>query len=291
MAKELATLQGADGGPKLGFTEVGAGADILSGQYGDDTLFGGAADDQIWGGPGNDTLLGGSGIDKLYGGEGHDRLGGGHGADVMNGGNGDDFYLVDNVLDVVSDASGTDTVILGANGAYTLSKVEIVATATTVTNATITVAAGGTGVAGVDLALMGSSSSTNLTLRYNGTAEIAVALFGGGGNDRFRLEGASADFGEFHFKDISAGDQIDLTAYDIDEKLASGVVDIRFSSFPSGTFLIADDVLSAITSLMHKETGSPELRMQTLFSALTTTGLLRKWQLAGQRSWQSFTGL
>jgi uncharacterized delta-60 repeat protein len=54
---------------------------------------------------GSDELLGNAGNDKLYGGSGDDLLDGGTGADIMAGGAGNDFYLVDNIKDVVTETT------------------------------------------------------------------------------------------------------------------------------------------------------------------------------------------
>jgi autotransporter-associated beta strand protein len=57
------------------------------------------------------VLAGGANDDTLDGGGGNDTLDGGVGADQMRGGAGDDTYLVDNLLDVISDTDGNDAVI------------------------------------------------------------------------------------------------------------------------------------------------------------------------------------
>ncbi|WP_294245168.1 calcium-binding protein [Propionivibrio sp.] len=89
----------------------------ITGTAGSDTLTGDSSNNQIYGLAGNDTL---AGLD------GDDLLDGGLGADQMSGGLGDDIFIVDNVGDVVSEASngGTDTV--RSSVTYTLtSNVEI----------------------------------------------------------------------------------------------------------------------------------------------------------------------
>jgi len=111
------TIQGNSGNNNL----VGNGGnDILNGIGGDDLLEGGTGQDTLNGGIGNDELDGGDDNDTLIGGAGNDVLDGGAGADTMTGGAGDDFYNVDNVGDVVSEAnaSGHDTV--NAAISYTL---------------------------------------------------------------------------------------------------------------------------------------------------------------------------
>ncbi|MEM6375285.1 MAG: matrixin family metalloprotease [Pseudomonadota bacterium] len=78
------------------------------------TITGTDAAEIINGAAGNDTLMGRDGNDTLEGGSNNDFLDGGLGQDSMSGGDGDDTYLVDHLLDVVSEGdgaqSGTDTV-------------------------------------------------------------------------------------------------------------------------------------------------------------------------------------
>ncbi|MBP1859670.1 calcium-binding protein [Rhizobium herbae] len=93
----------------------GDGQDFLIGGKGDESFIGGADADDIDGGAGNDDiagdggtdrLTGGAGDDEIYGGSGSDTLDGGIGADFLSGGTGSDLYLVDNVNDVVIEATG-----------------------------------------------------------------------------------------------------------------------------------------------------------------------------------------
>ena len=73
---------------------------IINGTGGDDTLNGTNSADQIFGLGGNDILFGNGGSDQLDGGTG---------ADTMSGGTGNDTYFVDDVGDIVSEASGEGT--------------------------------------------------------------------------------------------------------------------------------------------------------------------------------------
>jgi hypothetical protein len=92
-----------------------SGNDTIDGGNDNDTISGGADDDSLLGGNGNDSLSGDDGDDTLEGGTGNDVLNGGDGADSMVGGDGDDTYYVDNINDVIVEAStskgGKDTVI------------------------------------------------------------------------------------------------------------------------------------------------------------------------------------
>lgn len=76
------------------------------------TMTGSAGANSLSGLAGNDVIRGGLGNDVLDGGDGNDTLDGGSGADTMTGGIGDDIFLVDSLIDVVSEsaAGGFDTV-------------------------------------------------------------------------------------------------------------------------------------------------------------------------------------
>lgn len=67
---------------------------------------GGGGIDSLQGHDGHDTLNGMGGDDELFGGIGHDTLNGGSGVDYLEGNEGNDAYVVDNVGDVVVEASG-----------------------------------------------------------------------------------------------------------------------------------------------------------------------------------------
>ena len=79
---------------------------------------GNADNNVINGNVGNNVLSGLGGNDTLNGGGGNDTLDGGTGIDVLNGFAGNDTYVVDNVLDLIIDTSGFDTV--QASITYTL---------------------------------------------------------------------------------------------------------------------------------------------------------------------------
>jgi Ca2+-binding RTX toxin-like protein len=158
------------------------GADVLSGLAGDDLLSGGA---------GNDTMFGGAGNDWLLGDAGNDTLSGDAGIDTLQGGAGNDTYLVDEIIDQISEdagaAGGNDTVQTTLN-AYTLpANVEIL-TFTGAGNFTGTgnaIANTINGAGGNDL-LSGLGGDDTL----NGNAG-ADTLDGGAGNDG--LTGGAGD--------------------------------------------------------------------------------------------------
>lgn len=95
-------------GDPVGMTLTGtAGADVINLDAGQLlTVDGGAGNDSITGSSGDDVLLGGLGADSLIGAAGSDLLDGGAGADRLSGGAGDDVYRVDNVADVLTEATG-----------------------------------------------------------------------------------------------------------------------------------------------------------------------------------------
>ena len=84
----------------------GAGTDYIYGLSGNDGLGGDAGNDWVWGGVGDDIVAGAAGNDNLFGEDGNDRLSGGLDADAMTGGIGNDIYVVDNLLDAVTELSG-----------------------------------------------------------------------------------------------------------------------------------------------------------------------------------------
>lgn len=103
------SLSGGNGGD----TVLGEGGnDTLAGNGGADSLDGGANDDTLSGGNQSDYLFGSTGNDSLDGGEGLDTLNGSTGSDTLRGGNGNDTYIVDSLLDDISEAgfTGIDTV-------------------------------------------------------------------------------------------------------------------------------------------------------------------------------------
>ncbi|MBH0181395.1 MAG: hypothetical protein HP490_06900, partial [Nitrospira sp.] len=85
---------------------------IMTGNNGANVLTGTAFDDTLTGNAGNDILNGGAGVDQLHGGDGNDQLNGGAGDDQLIGGDGNDTYVVDSVLDTITETltGGVDLV-------------------------------------------------------------------------------------------------------------------------------------------------------------------------------------
>ncbi len=95
----------------------GAANDILSGDTGIDIIDGGSGDDLIRGGADSDSLLGGIGNDVMDGGAGNDTIVGGVGNDTLAGGSGNDTFefSIGDGADSITDASGTDRLVFGAD--------------------------------------------------------------------------------------------------------------------------------------------------------------------------------
>ena len=143
---------------------------------------------------GADILRGGAGNDTLSGLGGADTLDGGAGADSMLGGTGNDLYYVDNVNDVVTEASlaGTDSVNSSITYTLTANVENLTLTGTAAINATGNALNNVlTGNAGANTLNGGEGLDT-----LNGGAG-ADKLYGGLGNDGL-TGGAGADIFVFN---------------------------------------------------------------------------------------------
>jgi trimeric autotransporter adhesin len=165
VGNNLLSLRFADGSSMDPMAVYDAATTII-GTSGNDTLTGTEYGDQLSGLGGNDALLG------L---EGHDRLDGGIGADNMQGGSGDDGYIVDDVGDVVTEASGAGYDLVESSISYTLtSNVETLVL-------TSTASLGGTGNT-LNNELFGNAGNNALN---GGTGSDTMA--GGAGDDSYTV--------------------------------------------------------------------------------------------------------
>jgi Ca2+-binding RTX toxin-like protein len=149
---------------------------------------------------GDDAITGATGNDTLDGGAGNDLLDGGLGADTMIGGTGDDRYTVDDIGDVVVEASGggVDTVSASISYALGVDLENLILTGSAAIN--------GTGNDG-DNMIVGNAGRNVLTggagndviVAGGGEAGLAPAggfdvVNGGSGNDTLILGGVQSDY-------------------------------------------------------------------------------------------------
>jgi Ca2+-binding RTX toxin-like protein len=195
----------------------GAGADVMAGATGNDTYVVDDAGDTVVEGVGegtdlvqasvnfqlganveNLTLTGTSNVNAtgngdnnvLTGNSGNNVLDGGIGSDTLIGGAGNDLYIVDDLVDVVTEAAnaGTDTVQFFGSGAYTLgTNVENLTLSGLATNGTGNTLANTIVGNALDNVLSGGAGADTLigqggndTYIVDNVADIAVEVLGGG---------------------------------------------------------------------------------------------------------------
>jgi Ca2+-binding RTX toxin-like protein len=141
--------------------------------------FGNVANNTITGNSSDNLLEGDAGNDVLISNAGNDTLDGGIGADKMTGGTGDDVYIVDNIMDVVTEKAneGTDTI------ETTLTSLSI-AKLSAIENLTYT---------GFGNAILVGNASVNTLTGNSGTDRLdggigGDSLIGGDGNDLYIVD-------------------------------------------------------------------------------------------------------
>lgn len=110
-------------GSNLEHLTLAVGVNVVGG-FGNsqaNTLYGNTGANTLGGKDGNDRLYGMDGVDTLNGDAGSDYLDGGKGADKMAGGVGNDAYIIDNVLDRVTENPGSGTDSVQSSVSYALS--------------------------------------------------------------------------------------------------------------------------------------------------------------------------
>lgn len=150
----------------------------------DNVITGNNAGNTLGGLGGNDRLFGQGGNDDMSGGAGNDLLNGGVGADTMRGETGNDTYVVDNVGDVVIEATGAgidtiqSSVSLSLNAAGRLDVENLVLTGAVPLNG---------GGNALDNAMTGNGANNTLSGLNGDDALSGVggndSLAGGAGND------------------------------------------------------------------------------------------------------------
>ena len=154
------TLSYANAGAGVTVSLMGVGAQATGGA-GNDTI---SAFEHLTGGSGNDRLTGTGAANTLTGLGGDDRINGGAGADKLLGGDGNDTYIVDNIGDVVTEAtSAGDADLVHSSVAFTLGD--------NIENLTLTGA----------LLISGTGNGLTNIIIGNG---VANTLTGSAGNDR-----------------------------------------------------------------------------------------------------------
>jgi Ca2+-binding RTX toxin-like protein len=173
---------------------------------------------------GNDLdnyLLGNAGNDNLQGGAGNDRLDGATGADTLAGGAGDDTYVIDNVGDLVIEATGEghDRVLSSVNYSLTAN----------VEDAQLTGSA--------NLSLVGNSLDNVLTGNSGNNTlnglEGADTLDGGAGNDTYIVD----NVGDIIIENGTSLTEIDSVQSSISYTLGTNLenLTLRFADNLNGT--------------------------------------------------------
>lgn len=195
-----------------------AGNDRIFGLAGNDRLNGDEGNDQLFGDIGDDVLRGLAGDDSLDGGDGNDVLIGGEGRDTMIGGNGNDTYVVDNILDRVSESDGfnpgSGDDLISTSVSYELDKFLAVETLAARDDA------GAISLKGNSFANSLYGNDSNNTLDGGGGIDYLV---GRGGNDTYLVSNSATIIAE------AVGGGIDTVSTAVHYKLAAGV-EVEFLS-------------------------------------------------------------
>ncbi|MGQ0555813.1 MAG: calcium-binding protein [Nitrospiraceae bacterium] len=225
----LETLALAGGGNKNG-----------TGNENNNTITGNDAKNALYGLAGNDTLNGGKGNDALVGGLGSDVLDGGTEADIMHGNEHNDTYIVDNVGDVVVEATndalgGVDHVQSSVSYTLGFGLEQLTLTGTAAINGTgnglnnvLTGNSANNVLSGLDGNDTLTGGAGNDTLNGGNGNDVLTGgsgkdqLNGGAGNDRFDYNGVSESpdalnrdvITGFAGAGTALGDQIDLRDID-----------------------------------------------------------------------------
>ena len=184
----------------------------------DNLLRGTSGNNEIKGLAGNDVLFGNAGRDSLSGGLGNDYLDGGRNDDTLDGGAGNDTYILDNLLDTVTEAAngGTDVI---------RSSVDVDLSVLSANVENVELLDGARNVVGNALGnfIIGNSRANNL----DGGAGNDVldggagadAMTGGAGNDTFVVDNVGDDVND---TGVGAAGGVDLVRSAVSFDLSTG---------------------------------------------------------------------
>ncbi|MCX5815001.1 MAG: calcium-binding protein, partial [Proteobacteria bacterium] len=214
-------------------TLILTGTDPINGAGNDlnNTIYGNIASNILTGKTGNDYINAGDGDDTLYGSAGNDTLIGGMGADSMIGGLDNDTYYVDNMGDVVTEATDEGTDSVNSSVTFTISD--------NVENLTLT---------GTD-AINGTGNDLANVINGNNGSNILSGL---GGNDT--LTGKDADdtliggIGNDSLRGGTGSDTYTFSSGDGNDTISDNGSDTLFQD----RVLFSNDVLKETIALYQK---------------------------------------
>jgi len=189
------------------------------------------------------NLTGNTANNRLTGNAANNTINGGTGADTMAGGAGNDTYVVDNILDVVTENFNEGTDLVQSSVTYTLS-----GNASGVENLTLT------GIAAINA----TGNALNNTIIGNAGNNIlngglgADTLTGGAGNDMFVLN--ATDYQSFYdtitdFK-VSGTDSLQLSKAVFDQ-LQSGAPNATGVALTPADFISGTDITASSNTGQH----------------------------------------
>jgi Ca2+-binding RTX toxin-like protein len=206
----------------------------VTGSDGDNVIIGSNGNDTIDGGDGQDTLLGGAGNDTLIGGLGDDVVNGGTGNDNMTGGAGDDTYVIDSLLDVITEGAGDANDTVQINRTVDLTQVPFLEIEHVVLTGAAAINATGdegnntlTGNAGTNILTGGAGNDTLTGNAGNDTLNGGTgddAMDGGAGNDTYVVDSLSDTVTE---SIPGAAGGVDLVQSAVDFTLDAGATNVE----------------------------------------------------------------
>jgi Ca2+-binding RTX toxin-like protein len=225
----------------------------------------------------DNVLTGNAVANVLTGDDGNDTLDGGAGVDTLIGGAGNDTYIVDNVLETVTESadSGEDIVMLKATkGIFTLSanieRLQLTGTASI----------GGVGNA-LDNRMLGNSGANNL----NGAAGNDLldgglgldVLTGGAGHDVFRFTTSISSKTADKITDFNAADDTILLSNLVFTGLATGT--LSASAFQAGASSVAASasvhvIFNTVTGALLYDVDGNGAVAAVQFATITLAGLV-----------------